>query len=219
MYEYFKKFVQEKIADFRRIVWKTKGEVALEDLENEAWLVAHEIGQKRDSQLDLSNLDDQDLVMAALYNKSVKRREKNIQYAVRIDEERSDDEGAGLSLADRLPASANSDPLIFLLSEEHLKEADRIVELEIASSYSEATAYVIALHRFNSREKLCKYMVLSNDALLRRLRKAKATVSEQASLFDRIERISKKFKPLPGKMLLEDRIERRLTTQLSWTFF
>ena len=113
MYQFFKIFLIAKAVEFRRMVWKTRGEMAVEDLQNQAWIVADEIGKKRGRQVDFTDPHEQSAVMAALYVKSVKYREKTVQYAVRIDEERPGDDGSTTSWAERLPARETSDPWFF----------------------------------------------------------------------------------------------------------
>lgn len=70
----------------------------------------------------------------------------------------------------------------------------------LASSYSQAAAYVMVFARFkNNRQELCAYLVISNSTLSRRVAGAAYTVRTQPSLFDRIEQISNGFMPPPGR--------------------
>lgn len=218
MYELFKKFLKDKISELRKIVWRTKGEMLLEDVNNEAWAIGGEIGKKRGYEVDFENPADQDLIISALHVQLVKRREKNIQYSARIDEERSDDDGSSYTLADRLRASETSDPLTFLIQEEAVAEDERLTDEKLCSSYSEAAAYAIALRKFTNREQACRYLAVTNEALLCKLRRALRTLRLQPSLFDRIERISKSFMPLRGKHYVVKPEEKTAHGQMSWNF-
>ena len=52
----------------------------------------------------------------------------------------ADDEESGTTLAERLPAQASSDPLIYLLAREAAFDAEE----HLQGSYSQAAAYIIA---------------------------------------------------------------------------
>jgi hypothetical protein len=68
----------------------------------------------------------------------------------------------------------------------------------LATSYSQASAYVIVFVHFDGdRKAVCAHLATSDDSLSRQVTAAADTVRVQPSLFDRIERISQL--PVPAR--------------------
>jgi len=197
MYKQFKKFLAEKISDFRRIVRKARGEIELEDLQNNAWIVAADLGEKRKAEIDFGSEEDRNWVLATLYNQSV-RNSKSVRYAVSIDSAPNGNDDGFPTLAETLPASENSDPLQALLHLEKSEQAAKASELAIASTYSQAAAYIISLGQFNDAESLSIFLAISKGTLTQRISRATLSLKIQDSLFDGIERISRSFMPKKG---------------------
>jgi len=214
MYRLFELFLNKMKADFRRIVNATKNEVTVEDLHNDAFVMALEIGDRRGKPIDFSDPVDQDLVMRELYLENVKRADWKMRYAIRIDQEPEDDESGG-KWAERLPAAASSDPLVSLLTQESAVD----VESKLAEHYSQATAYAITFSNFkNDRQKVCAHLVISDWALYRRVTSAIHTVKVQPSMFDRIERIPADFMPLKGRAYAATIEDKREAGQYALSF-
>ncbi len=213
MYQFFESFLKKMVTSFRRIASATKNEMTVGDLQNEAWVIAHEIGTKRGREIDFSDPIDEDLIIRAVNHRTVKRGDWRMRRAVRIDQE-SDDEGT-TGWSERLAAQSSSDPLISLLLCESEINAQAILE----SSYSQATAYVMIYVRFgNNRRDICSYLVISNGTLARRVTFAAESVKIQPSLFDGIEKISKDFIAKRGCQYAS-RTEQNFTgTQWAWEF-
>lgn len=72
----FQAFLNSCRADLRRIAGHSRGEYSVDDLSGEAWLIAEEVGRKRGFAVDLSNSDDQQFILARLYNKLIRFTEK-----------------------------------------------------------------------------------------------------------------------------------------------
>jgi hypothetical protein len=194
MFRLFESFLAKMKASLQRITKATKHDVPIEDLQQDAWIVAQEIGRRRGREIDFSDPEDQELVLKAVNLDNVKRGDWHLRKSVRIDHE-PEDEG-GIEWHELLPARASSDPLVSILLQESALDADEM----LASSYSQAAAYVMVLVRFEySREAICAYLVISDGALMRRVMNAADTVRAQYSLFDRVEQISEDFMPLPGR--------------------
>ena len=215
MFRLFEAFLNRMKASFGRIVKATKEEMSLEDLQSDAWIAAHEIGEKRGREIDFADPDDQKLLLGALHIRNVRRPEKNIRYAARIDQSREGEEGEVNSWVNRLRADDASEPLTFLERRESARDESKM----LMESYSQAAAYVALFVRFeNNRENVCAYLVISGDTLSRRVDFAAATVRRQRSLFDRIERIPADFMP-PRGYAYPARIEAsREAGQCSWAF-
>lgn len=195
MIKLFQSFLAKMRSGFRRISRQTKDDVPVEDLENDAFVLALEIGERRGRMIDFADPADQELVMRALHVEKVKRGDWKLRHAVRLDHKPEvDDEGD--TLKERLPASAAADPLVTLLARESAIDVDA----KLAERYSQATAYAITFSNFkNDRQRVCMHLVISGSTLARRVTGAIHTVKVQPSMFDRIEQIDKSFIPSPGR--------------------
>lgn len=214
MLKLFQSFLAQMRAGFQRISKATKHEMTVGDLHNDAWVIALEIGDRRGRPIDFSDPDDQELVMKAVNLQNVRRGDWNMRRSVRIDQEPEGDE-AGSKWADRLPAQASSDPLVYLLALESAIDTEAM----LASSYSQATAYAITFSNFNNnRQKVCMHLVISDSTLTRRVVVAADTVKAQPCMFDRIERIPVDFMPLMARTYAAAVEDKREAKQLAWDF-
>lgn len=214
MLKRFQSFVAKMKARFRGISRATRYEVPAEDLENDAFVLALDIGERRGRPIDFADPDDQELVMRALYVEKAKRGDWRMRRAVRIDE-KPDDDDERVAFIERLPATAGSDPLVSLL----LRESEADESNRLAASYSQAAAYAITLSNFNyDRQKVCMHLVISSEMLCRRFAAASDSVRVQESIFDRIERIPADFVPLKGKAYVAPIADKREPGQRVWAF-
>lgn len=215
MIRLFQLFLSNMKASFRRIARATKSEMSIEELQSDAWIAAHEIGEKRGREIDFTNPDDQKLLLGALHIRNVRRPEKNMRYAARIDQSQEGEEGEVNSWANRLRADDASEPLTSLERQESARDEGKM----LIESYSQAAAYVALFVRFkNNREDVCAYLVISKDTLSRRVNFAAKTVRLQRSLFDRIVRIPADFMPPRGRAYPTRIEEKRESWQWAWTF-
>lgn len=93
-------FVETGRGDLRRIATRTRGEMSIDDLVSESWLIAIEIGQRRGWTFDFRDEYDQDTLFAGMHNRFVKYAEKAIRHAIKLDRDR----GTANAPAPRLPA-------------------------------------------------------------------------------------------------------------------
>jgi len=171
--------------------------MTVEDLHNDAWVIALEIGDRRGRLIDFSDPEDEELVMKAVNLQNVRRGDWNLRHSIRIDHQ-PDGEDEGSKWVERLPARSSSDPLVSLLARESAVDTDAM----LAASYSQATAYAITFANFNNdRQKVCMRLVISDCRLTRRVAAAGDSVQVQPSMFDRIERIPPTFMPMQGRAL------------------
>lgn len=142
-----KLFLDSRRQDLRRIAARTCGEYTIDDVCSEAWLVADEISQKRGFAIDFLNRDDQELLLSWLYGRLVRYADKSVRYAVKLDRDwdSEDADSAAGALARLLTAPDQFDPLVRLLDEEDRFDPMALIQY----SYSQASAYVILLHRFD----------------------------------------------------------------------
>ncbi|KAF3999188.1 hypothetical protein [Glaciimonas immobilis] len=195
MFKFFSLFLTKMSSRLRRIGYVTKSGLSAKDLHTDAWIVASDIGEKRGSEVDFSDPDDQELVLSKLYSQTRRQTDSRLRSAICIDQ---DIEGE-FKWSERLPASAASDPLISLLEQEVAHEVALSSAVILKSSYSEAAAYVIVLAHFNNeREDVCTYLAISDSTLYKRVASAANHVRVQPSLIDRIERVGVRFMPPPG---------------------
>lgn len=111
----FTAFVARHARDFARIARASKGEYRAEDVRNEAWLLAFDIGEKRGNPLNLDDPDDLSLLFGYLYNHCVRYGETTVRYATRLDHAADrDDDSDHHWLRDRLVADAGEHPLSLL---------------------------------------------------------------------------------------------------------
>ena len=214
MVKLFQSFLAKMKAGFRRISRQTRDDVPVEDLENDAFVLALEIGERRGRMIDFADPADQELVMRALHVEKVKRGDWKMRRAVRLDHSLDEDD-EGDTLKERLPAAAVADPLVSLLDRESAVDVDA----KLAERYSQATAYAITFSNFkNDRQKVCMHLVISGGTLARRVAGAIHTVKVQPSMFDRVERIPSDFVPLRGTGYADVNKDMRQMRQQAWDF-
>jgi len=215
MFGLFQAFLKAMANSFRRISRATKNEVSVDDLHNDAWILAHEIGERRGREVDFSNQEDTNLIMGTLHVRNVDRGDWKMRGAVRIDQQVDNQEESVSRLVDRLPASAASDPLVLLV----LRESAINDEALLARSYSQASAYVqVFVHFKNDRREVCAYLVIHEGTLRTRVSWAAETVKRQPSLFDGIHRIDDSFMPVRGRQICKVSGRQLSCNQWGWAF-
>lgn len=202
------------VASFRRIARATKHDMTEEDLQQNAWIIAQEIGGRRGREIDFSDPSDQDLIIRAVHVQNVKRGDWYMRNAIHIDE-KSDDEEDIPSWSERLAAPVSSDPLIAML----LHESAEKVETILANSFSEAVAYLCFFPKFkNNRQDICSYLAIAAGTLNRRMNQAACIFKQQPSLFDQIEKIDSDFMPKSGKRYVVKAKQILSDEQWAWEF-
>lgn len=190
----FQRFLESRRGDLRRIAARTAGEMSVDDMTSESWILAIEIGQRRGWTFDFADQDDQDTLLAWMHNRFVKYAEKAVRYAIKLDRNWDNDDGeqTGAALARLLTAPIDTDPQV---RQQALEEKDDLIAV-IQQSYSEASAYVLLLVRMDWHlEDLAGLLQIGQDALKQRLRASGLRVRVQPTLFDGIDRIDPDFQP------------------------
>ncbi|MGH8077315.1 MAG: hypothetical protein ACREPE_08335 [Lysobacter sp.] len=190
----FHLFLQTRRGDLRRIASRTRGELSVDDLASEAWLLAIDIGHKRGWTFDFRDEEDQDTLFAWMHNRFVKYADKAVRNAIKLDRDwdNEDSERAGAALARLLTAPRDSDPQIRQQVGEEQHELVAIVR----HSYSEAAAYVMLMVRVDRHiEDLAALLWIGVEALRQRLKASGLRARVQPSLFDGIEVIDADFVP------------------------
>lgn len=187
-------FLTSRRADFRRIASRTCGEHTVDDVCAESWLIAQEISRKRGLPIDFLNVDDQELVLSWLHCKLVRYADKSVRFAVKLDKDWDvqDAESAMNALARLLTAPAQFDPLVRLLDEEEKFDPLALIQ----HSYSQASAYVVLLHRFSwDLESMADHLQLLTTTVRNKVIASGVHMKIQPSLFDRIHVIELNFLP------------------------
>lgn len=208
-------FLKDKTPNLRSIARRTHGDMSVDDLKNEVWLIAQEIESKRGYPVDFADPDEHEVVLSWLSMQCVTKNHSVNRYAARLDQEYDNGDGGTISLLDRLKADDAADPLMRMLHQQEAVDA----EARLVASYSQAAAYVAVFYCFRyDRDKICTYLVISDATLMTRVRFAIRTIYRQSSLFDGIERIDESFMPRRGRQLTARPEYPGTTIQFGWNF-
>lgn len=209
----------QRRADLRRIARQTCGEHTAEDVEVEAWLIAERISSRRGFAVNFSHRADQEQVLAWLHNHLVKYADKQLRYAVKLDKDwdKEDADSAIQTMARLLTAPETYDPAVLLQLHEEVPEPLALTR----HSYSQASAYVILLCRFEwDAEELASHLRIVVQTLLSRIRWFGAWTRRQSSMFDGLQAIAMDFEPTQNRSLAHRSPELApdIEPQLAWGF-
>lgn len=210
-------FLTDRAAALRRIAGATHGDMSVEDVKQEAWLVAADIEQRRGYPIDFRDPDDQETVLKWLYCRLAKFAEKQMRRALRIDKDwdREDADIAVSALARLLTSPLDSDPLVRLQQAEDADDYLKIVQ----HSYSEASAYVLLLIRFDwDVEALASDLRVAVQTLRKRLKSCGIRAKVQPSLFDGLAVIDPTFEPRRARRFLVRCLVEAVVHQRCWSF-
>ncbi|KQU80357.1 hypothetical protein ASE08_22330 [Rhizobacter sp. Root16D2] len=191
--------------------------MSVDDVKQEAWLVAADMEQKRGYPVDFDDPDDQQSVLKWLYCKLVKFAEKQMRHAIRIDKnwDQEDAEVAASALARLLTSPLDSDPLVRLQQAEDEIDYAQIVR----HSYSEASAYVHLLIRFDwDVGALAADLRVSVQTLRKRLRVCGIKAKVQPSFFDGVAVIDPAFEPRRARRTSVRQVVEVVDHQRHWNF-
>ncbi len=200
---------------FQRISRATKGEQSVEDLQQQSFVIAHEISASRGSPLDFTNPENQELLIRYVKHRNVKRGDWAFRKSARILQEYDEDDNKSQILS--IPAAESADPLVLFLHEEEAKEK---IEGFLVKSYSQATAYLLTFMHFNyDAASISAHLEIAVSTLTKRVLSSREIMARQPSLFDRIVKMERSFIPLVGtKKTGVVVIENRAQAQYRWDF-
>jgi len=211
----FEGFVDARKSDLRRIANATQGEMEIEDLIQEAWVVAIEIGERMDEPFDFSNVEHQEHLLAKMYVRFVKYADKTVRFAMKLDRGWDDpeEESAGMALANALASPETDNPLTRAVLEDQATEFMEVVR----ASYSQAAAYVILLGRVEwALGDLAELLWVGRGTVRRRLGRVSGLVAVQPSCFDGVETIPEDFEPWKRRWLSGARLSTPEGQYLLW---
>lgn len=190
----FEGFMKGRRKDLGRIAHATQGEMEVDDLIQEAWIIAAEVADDLGEPFDFANPDHQDKLLAWMYARFVKFADKTVRYATKLDRGWDDDseQTAGKAIASLLSGPESDDPLVRELIE---NQAAELME-RVRASYSQAAAYVILLARVEwDVGDLADLLWVCRETARRRLERAARHAAIQPSCFDGVEAIPEDFAP------------------------
>lgn len=157
------------------------------DLYSDVWIAICTLRERLSRELDLFQAGDEDLVFSFVYSRLRRQKDWKLLFVDSLDF----DDGEGLPLSERLSDTR---------SNEAREQADNYDVL--ASTYSEAFAYVVALSNFRGEHTLlATHLTIAIPTLRTRIRKLNEEAKRQPSLFDGKQRMNENFGPLPGRSL------------------
>lgn len=187
----YSEFLKQRAEDLQRIARSTWSEMSLDDVKQEAWLLANELCQKRRKEFDFSDMEAQEELLKRLYNRCVRHKETKLRKAISIHRYEDDDDRDKLP---HEPISPRGNPLDQLIAAEDASQRDPHKYF----GYSQASAYVFLIVRFGGVPRLAEYLAASNPAIRQRFSRARENARLQPSLFDLTERLDPDFDPRPG---------------------
>jgi hypothetical protein len=172
-------FAQARRADLRRIASATRREHTLDDVVNEAWLLALQLAG--DDVPDYSDAVFQQMLLTHLFQKLVRYTETTVRYAARLDQTPADHAAGDATnpIAARLAGREDDDPLVAWVRAEEAR-ADAELALERASP---AGVWLLLLERFDHRmPEVSRFLRISVSHAYRCRGKARAATLRQRSV-------------------------------------
>lgn len=173
----FEAFLERYASDISRISRASKGEWRVDDIRNEAWLLAFDMGERRGRALDMGHEEDASLLICHLYNHCVKYTELVVRKAQRLDHaDPGDEERERHWLADRLVADGGAHPLSLLEAMECMAE-----EQEAPDPYhSAASGWAWLMRRFGQcMADVANFLLISPSWCYACFRKARQSADTQ----------------------------------------
>jgi hypothetical protein len=171
-----------------RIARSTDSGAKAVDLYGEVWIAICALRERLNRELDLFQAEDGDRILSFVYSRLRRQKDWKLHFADSLDF----DDGESLRLSERL---SDTRP------DEAREQAETYDAL--ASTYSEAFAYVVALSNFrNEHALLASHLAIAIPTLRTRMRRLNEHARRQSSLFDGKQRMDESFVPLPGRPIL-----------------
>ncbi|WP_321808062.1 hypothetical protein [Burkholderia sp. BCC1993] len=196
---FFHRLITPMIRRLRYLAELTSREQSVDDLKNEAWILAEEIKAERGRYIEPEDEELQETIVARLLKRFGKFVNRQFRHSVRIDQEERNADGEFMtnSVFARLSGPAQHEPEVAAQRAEEATEA----RAAIAARFSEAVAYFHMFDHFDgSSEALAGYLAIAEGLLRRRVRSAERTAHEQPSIFDGIDSIPQDFMGRPDAL-------------------
>lgn len=180
--EAFQRFLDAHAANIRAISGATRGEWKPDDVRQQAWLLAVDLGDKHGRPLDLDDASDASLLVRSLYNHCTKYTERIVRHAHKLDHAApGDDERGHHWLFDQLVADGGEHPASLLEALESTQP-----EPPAPNPYhSPAAGWAGVMRRFDNRIALvADFLLISSSWCGRCYRRALWLAETQSPLPD-----------------------------------
>lgn len=197
---FFHRLISSLLTQLERIAYGTRGEQSVDDLKTEAWLAAREIQNEAGMRFEPEDEGFQRAILSKLQKAFGRFVNRNLRFAVRLDQEQIADDGEMRqnSVAATLAAPAAYQPETVL----ELEEEERERHCRLTERFAEAIAYLRALDHFDGdHDVLAGHLAITVGALRLRFARAEIALQQQASLFDGVEAVPADFVPCAGQSL------------------
>ncbi|MBN8480787.1 MAG: hypothetical protein J0L88_04260 [Xanthomonadales bacterium] len=156
----FDRFIAARLSDLKRIARATRGEHRLEDVVNEAWLMAVDVAAKHKLALDLSDAAFQNRLIAHLYQALVRYTDLHVRRAERLDHGTPDGHGEDRRnpRSGHLVADGGTGPLHRLLEVE-ARDTSATAGHRVRGSLGEA--WIALFDRFRSMRRIAECLLIS----------------------------------------------------------
>lgn len=178
-------FLLKSKSRLERIARSTDSGAKAVDVHGEVWIAICALRQRLNRDLDLAQAGDGERIFSFVYSRLQRQKDWKLHFAESLDF----DDGEGLRLSEKLSDTRPDESL------EQTESYDAL-----ASTYSEAFAYVVALSNFRSDHALlADHLSIAIPTLRSRMRRLNELARRQPSLFDGKQRMDENFVPLPGR--------------------
>lgn len=194
---FFHRLITPMIKRLRHLAGLTQKEQTVDDLKNEAWILAEEIKTERGCKIEPEDEELQSTVIARLYQRFGQFVNREFRHAVRLDQEERDADGEFManSVFGRLAGPELHEPEFAALLQEGVAEE----QAAIAARFSEAVAYFQLFDHFDGDSAaLAGYFAITSSMLNRRVRRVEQIAREQPPVFDGPASIPSDFMAKPG---------------------
>jgi hypothetical protein len=194
---FFTRMIAAMLSHLKRIAGSTQGEHSVDDLKNEAYIIAADVRADLTHDVEPEDEQLQSTVIAKIQKLFGRFVNRPMRYAARIDRDDVDDDGdfVGNAIAARLSAPEAYEPHVALEQREESDAAKQAIDAQ----FSEAVAYLRVLDRFDGDKPIiARYLAIHASTLDARLSRAGLFAEFQPSMFDGIETVPDDFFPRRG---------------------
>lgn len=191
---WFTRLISPMLNELRRIFATARSECTLDDLKAEAWIAAVDFCNEHGGDVAPEDRVLQLNVLRTLWRKFGRFANRTTRTALRIDQNRLDDDGniCESAIAAVLAAPDHYEPDQIL----ERREVEARKAQQLTGRFTEAVAWLHALEHFDhDLSALGRHLALSVATLKARLKHAQCCAACQSSLFDGITAIPEDFQP------------------------
>lgn len=172
----FDRFLATHKDALKRIARATRGESTVDDVVQEAWLMAHRLHGERLATVDFDEAQSQ-RVLAHLFQALVRYTDTRVRHAVRLDHAPNGDDDAVHPLARILSGDPGDDPLAGLAAAEDAAAAARV------EPATQAAAWLVMVQHFGNRmQSVADFLKISTSYAYRCCARARGIATRQRGI-------------------------------------